>query len=178
MTKQHKDSIADDAQESLVDALENIKNLLEKSENKLSAARESIALANSSTSRARTQSSGEDIPVLEEEVIPTLGGEDEIPTLSTEDEVPTLGDEIEADLNFDITSSDTRPTFNNSAPPVIQGISSEDVMELVDEFQDRLPAILNKTITSCSLSNLEGDLFEALLKEINQLRNEVKQLDK
>jgi hypothetical protein len=169
MTKQHKDSIADDAQESLVDALENIKNLLEKSENKLSAARESIALANSSTSRARTQSSGEDIPVLEEEVIPTLGGEDE---------VPTLGDEIEADLNFDITSSDTRPTFNNSAPPVIQGISSEDVMELVDEFQDRLPAILNKTITSCSLSNLEGDLFEALLKEINQLRNEVKQLDK
>lgn len=170
MTKQHKNGIADEAQESLVDALENIKNLLEKSENKLSAARESIALANSSSSKARTLSSDEDIPVLEEEVIPTLGDEDV---------VPTLGEEVEADLIFDVSSSDTRPSFpSEPATPIVQGISSEDVMELIDEFQDRLPALLNKTITSCSLSNIEGDLFDALQKEINQLRNEVKQLDK
>ena len=160
MSRQQKNGIADQAQESLVDALENIKTLLEKSENKLSAARESIALANSSSSKARTRSSDEDIPVLEEEVI------------------PTLGEEIEPDLLFDISSSDTRPSFQNEpAAPIAQGISSEDVMELIDEFQDRLPALLSKTITSCSLSNLEGDIFEALLKEINQLRNEVKQLD-
>lgn len=160
MSKQQKNGIADNAQESLVDALENIKNLLEKSENKLSAARESIALANSSSSKARTKSSDEDIPVLEEEVI------------------PTLGDAVEADLMFDITTSDSKPTFHNKpATPVAPVIASEDVMELIDEFQDRLPGLLNKTITSCSLSNLEGELFEALVKEIYQLRNEVKQLD-
>lgn len=163
MTKQEKNNIADDAQESLVDALENIKNLLEKSENKLSAARESIALANSSSSKARVLSSDEeeDIPVLEEEVI------------------PTLGDEVEPDLLFDISSSDTKPSFQSEpVAPVVEGISGDDVMELIDEFQDRIPALLNRTITNCSLSNLEGELFEALQKEINQLRNEVKQLDK
>ena len=158
MAKQHNDNIADEAQESLVDALENIKNLLEKSESKLSAARESIALANSSSSKAKVLSSeDEEIPVLEEEII------------------PTLGEEIQADLVFDSSA------FADIAPepetPVVQGISSEDVMDLIDELQDRLPALLNKTITNCSLSSLETDLFQALQKELHQLRNEVKQLD-
>lgn len=157
MSKQYKDNISDQAQESLVDALENIKNLLAKSEDKLSAARESIALANSSSSRAKVLSSEENIPVLEEEII------------------PTLGDEVQPDLVFDSSAfADFTP---EPAQPVIQGISSEDVMDLIDEFQDRLPAILNKTITNCSLSSLETDLFEVLKKELHQLRNEVKTLD-
>lgn len=179
MTKQYKDNIAGDAQESLVDALENIKNLLEKSESKLSAARESIALANSSSSRARGLTGTEDIPVLEEEVIPTLGDEDIIPTLGDEEAIPTLGEDVEPDLLFDISSSDTAPVFQSEPEvPVVQGLSSEDVMELIDEFQDRLPALLNNTITNCSLSNLERELFDALQKEINQLRNEMQQLEK
>lgn len=179
MTKQYKDNIAGDAQESLVDALENIKQLLEKSESKLSAARESIALANSSSSRVKGLANSENIPVLEEEVIPTLGDEDIIPTLGEEEIIPTLGEDVEPDLLFDITSSDTAPVFQSEPEvPVVQGLASEDIMELIDEFQDRLPALLNKTISNCSLANLEGELFEALQKEINQLRNEVKQLDK
>ena len=157
MTKQHKSNIADEAQESLVDALENIKTLLEKSENKLSAARESIAMANSSSSKAKVKHTDEDIPVLEEEII------------------PTLGEEVQPDLVFDSSAfTDITP---EPAAPVIQGISSEDVMDLIDEFQDRLPSILNKTITNCSLSSLESDLFEVLQKELHHLRNEVKTLD-
>ena len=160
MDKPHNSSIADEAQESLVDALENIKNLLAKSEDKLSAARESIAMANSSSSRAKSlysNISDADIPTLEEEVI------------------PTLGDEVQPDLVFD--SSSFTDFTSEVTETIVQGIASEDVMDLLDEFQDRLPALLNKTITSCSLTNLESELFQALQKEIHQLRNEVKQLD-
>ena len=160
MDKPQKGNIADEAQESLVDALENIKNLLAKSEDKLSAARESIAMANTSSSRAKSLSSdlnNDDIPTLEEEVI------------------PTLGDEVQPDLVFD-SSSFTNFT-SEVTETIMQGISSKDVMDLLDEFQDRLPALLNKTVTNCSLTNLESELFQALQKEIHQLRNEVKQLD-
>lgn len=190
MTKQYNNDITGDAQESLVDALENIKSLLEKSESKLSAARESIALANSSSSKVKALSGDKDIPVLEEEIIPTLGDEEIIPTLGDEEIIPTLGDDIkeiiptldsdvEADLLFDVSLSETAPTFpSEPVAPVIQGIMSDDVMELIDEFQDRLPAMLTRIISNCSLSSLEGNLFEALQKEINQLRNEIKQLEK
>ena len=92
-------------------------------------------------------SSEEDIPVLDEEII------------------PTLGDEVQPDLVFD--SSAFADLAAEPAQPVIQGISSEDVMDLIDEFQDRLPDLLNKTITNCSLSSLESELFEALQKELH-----------
>jgi hypothetical protein len=190
MTKQYKDNIAGEAQESLVDALENIKSLLEKSESKLSAARESIALANSSSSKVKALSDNQEIPVLEEEIIPTLEDEEIIPTLGDEEIISTLGEDIEeiiptldsdieADSVFDISLSDTAPTFQSEPEvPVKQGISSEDILELIDEFQDRLPALLTQTITNCSLANLEGELFDTLRKEINQLRNEIQQLDR
>jgi hypothetical protein len=170
MSKKYKDSIADDAQESLVDALENIKNLLEKSENKLSAARESIALANSSSSKAKalTTDEEEDIPVLSEEVIPTL--EEVIqPDLMLDVPLPIAAEKT--------SQAETMPEEAEPVTPLIQGIASEDVMALIDEFQQRLQPVLNKTITNCSLANLEEELLEALKQETDQLRNEITQLD-
>jgi len=160
MTKQHKDNIADDAQESLVQALESIKGLLEKSESKLSAARESIALANTSSRKAKIKRDDEDIPVLNDIVI-VSATEKAQPDLNLSEPTPPVKPELIAE----------------PAPPIPQGISCEDVMDLINEFQERMNPLLNEAITSSSILNLEKVLNEVLEKELHQLRNEIKQLD-
>ena len=160
MTKQRKDNIADDAQESLVQALESIKGLLEKSENKLSAARESIALANDSSQKAKISLDDETIPVLNDVVI------------------PDASEKAQPDLNLFETSTPIEPEPVTEAAQLIpQGIPCDDVIDLVDEFQDRIKPMLNEAITSSSILNLEEVLNKALEKELHQLRNEIKQLD-
>lgn len=160
MTKQHKDNIADDAQESLVQALESIKGLLEKSESKLSAARESIALANTSSRKAKIKQDEEDIPVLNDIVIAS----------ATEKAQP--------DLNLSESTPPVKPEpIAEPVPPIPQGISCEDAIGLIDEFQERIKPLLNEAITSSSIFNLEEVLNEALKKELHQLRNEIKQLE-
>ncbi|MGD9390845.1 MAG: hypothetical protein PVG18_10290 [Thioalkalispiraceae bacterium] len=164
MTKQHKDNIANDAQESLVQALESIKGLLEKSEHSLSAARESISLANTSSRKHKTQQQDEDIPVLNDIVIPSAGEETavEVDLFATENlaEAEALAEVVEA--------------VTEALPP--QGIASEDVLDLVDEFQARIKPLINDAITSSSILKLEQILNEVIEKELHQLRNEIKQL--
>ena len=160
MTKQRKDNISDDAQESLVQALESIKGLLEKSENKLSAARESIALANDSSKKAKVSLDDETIPVLNDVVI------------------PDASEEAQPDLNLFETLTPTEPEpVTEPAEPIPQGITCDEVIDLIDEFQDRIKPILNEAITSSSILNLEEVLNKAVEQELHQLRNEIKQLD-
>jgi len=145
MTKQHKGTIADDAQESLVQALESIKGLLEKSENKLSAARESIALANDSSKKSKFR---------------------------REEEIPVLSDIVAIDNLIETFSVSEDPI-----PTVPQGIDCEDVIKLIDEFQERVKPLLNKAITSSSILKLEEVLNKTLDKELRQLRSKIKKLE-
>lgn len=160
MTEDKKENIGDSAQESLVQALESIKGLLEKSESKLSAARESIALANDCSKRSK---------------------------FKREEEIPVLNDIVMAD---NITS--TQPDLDLSSgeivlpepeaivepePLIPQGIDCDDVIDLVNEFQQRIKPLLNEAITNSSILKMEQVLNDVLEKELHQLRNEIKQLD-
>lgn len=183
MTKASDGNSTSDAQDSLVQALESIKGLLEKSESSLSQARESIALANSSSKKARLSSEPEDIPVLSEVIMPShevitqpdfdvfstpaaqaAVSEPEIPVL---EEIPTLGEDIP-------TLGDDIPTLGESFSA---GMDSQQVIELINDFQLRIQPQFKETISNCSLLKLEEELNKIVENELMLLRAQIKQLD-